>query len=80
MRWLESSTTVTSTPRLWASRIALAMGAEVKLYAWTSTDCLAPSISRMMASVHPPSGEKETVMPSSVAAVTRSSMSYQGPC
>ena len=37
VRWPESSTTWTNTPRLCASGSAFAIGAEVKLYAWTST-------------------------------------------
>ena len=56
-RWLLSRMTSTSTPRLWASTRALAMG-PVKEYAWTRIVVLAASISLTTASVQPPLGEK----------------------
>ena len=43
---------------LWALSSALAMGADVKLYAWTSLEPSAFLISSMIESVHPPRGEK----------------------
>src|SRR5262245_15631173 len=55
-----SSTARTLTPRLWASTRALAMGAEVKLYACTRICCVAAFTSRTTASVAPPLGEKYT--------------------
>ena len=48
----------TYTPRLCASSNALAIGADVKLYAWTSTEPFAFSIWSMIAAVQPPHGEK----------------------
>ena len=56
--WLLSRTTVTLTPRLCASTRALAMGADVKLYAWTRTVRLALPSASTTASVQPPFGEK----------------------
>jgi hypothetical protein len=55
-----SNTARTLTPCLWASTKALAMGAEVKLYACISTCVLAAFSSRMTASVAPPFGAKYT--------------------
>src|SRR5262249_14873762 len=54
------STARTLTPRLWASRRALAMGADVKLYACTRIWVVAAFTSRTTASVAPPLGEKYT--------------------
>ncbi len=58
VRWLRSNTTSTFTPRRNASTRALAMGAEVKEYAWTSTVDLALPNASTTASVQPPRGEK----------------------
>src|SRR5438067_698147 len=55
-----SSTASTGTPRLWASTRALAMDADVKLYACTRICCVAAFTSRTTASVAPPFGEKYT--------------------
>lgn len=53
-----SRITRTLTPRLYASAIALAIGADVKLYAWASIDFFAAFNSAMIADVQPPEGEK----------------------
>src|SRR5215831_9386842 len=55
-----SSTASTLTPRLWASTSALAIGADVRLYACIRICCLAAFTSRTTAPVTPPPGEKCT--------------------
>src|SRR5581483_8066105 len=71
VRWLLSRITCTLTPRSWAATSALAMGAEVKLYAWTSTLALAACNSSTTASVQPPSGEKWTASDDGLATCSR---------
>jgi hypothetical protein len=58
--WLLSKMIWTLTPLLWAASRALAIGAEVKEYAWSRTEDLALSSSLTIAWVHPPLGEKWT--------------------
>jgi hypothetical protein len=57
VRWLLSSTTLTFTPRRWASTSALARGADAK-YARTSKVDLAFPSATTTASVQPSWGDK----------------------
>src|SRR6266446_1102955 len=92
--WFDLSRTAnTLTPRLWASTSALAMGAEVKLYACTRICCCAALTSRTTASMAPPLGEKYTATragekdsaacprdASKVSRAMRTAMQLHGTC
>jgi len=56
--WLLSRMTSTDTPLFLASMSALAIGAEVKEYAWTRISVFAFRSSLIMAEVQPPLGLK----------------------
>src|SRR5215510_2551029 len=69
-----SSTARTLMPRLCASMNALAIGAEVKLYACTRICWVAAFTSRTTASVAPPCGEKYTATRADVKSSARATL------
>src|SRR5713101_3179861 len=75
-----SSTARTFTPRLWASMRALAIGAEVKLYACTRIWCVAAFTSCTTASVAPPFGEKDTATRAGVNSAADAILTYRLGC